>query len=66
MHWFNMSGQLKANLEEVNKDILTQAIRNGLDSTNLLIDLKDIQNVIKHLFSKETSRTNERAARKSS
>ena len=32
----SMSGQLRSGFEEVNKDILTQAIRNGLDSTNLL------------------------------
>ena len=35
-----MSQQLKGSFEEVNKDVLVQAIRNGLDSTNLLIDIK--------------------------
>ncbi|OAD45115.1 FKBP-type peptidyl-prolyl cis-trans isomerase [Polaribacter atrinae] len=49
----SMSGQLRSGFEEVNKDILTQAIRNGLDSTNLLIDVKDIQNVISPYFQKK-------------
>jgi FKBP-type peptidyl-prolyl cis-trans isomerase FklB len=48
-----MSGQLKQGFDEVNKDILTQAIKNGLDSTNLLIESKDVQNVIKNYFQKK-------------
>jgi FKBP-type peptidyl-prolyl cis-trans isomerase len=39
----SMSSQLKNGFEDVNKEILIQAIRNGLDSTNLLLDSKDIQ-----------------------
>jgi FKBP-type peptidyl-prolyl cis-trans isomerase FklB len=49
----SMSGQLRSGFEEVNEDILTQAIRNGLDSTNLLIDIKDIQTVISPYFQKK-------------
>lgn len=48
-----MSNQLKTNFEEVNGDVLTQAIRNSLDSTNLLIETKDIQNVIRIYFQKK-------------
>ncbi|WP_405604777.1 FKBP-type peptidyl-prolyl cis-trans isomerase [Polaribacter sp. Asnod1-A03] len=48
-----MASQLKSGFEEVNKDILTQAIKNGLDSTNLLIEDKDIQNVIQNYFKKK-------------
>ena len=48
-----MSSQLKQGFDEVNKDILTQAIKNGLDSTNLLIESKDVQNVIKNYFQKK-------------
>ena len=48
-----MSGQLKAGFEEVNRDVLKQAIRNGLDSTNLLLDQKDIQKVIQNYFQKK-------------
>ncbi|WP_158837924.1 FKBP-type peptidyl-prolyl cis-trans isomerase [Polaribacter sp. L3A8] len=48
-----MSSQLKQGFKEVNQDILTQAIKNGLDSTNLLIDIKDIQKVISPYFQKK-------------
>ena len=48
-----MSSQLKSGFKEVNQDILTQAIKNGLDSTNLLINIKDIQSVISPYFQKK-------------
>ena len=48
-----MSQQLKGNFQEVNRDILLQAIRNGLDSTNLLIEIKENQNVIRPYFQKK-------------
>jgi len=48
-----MSGQLKSNFSEVNKSILAQGIRNGLDSTNLLIDAKDMQEVLSGYFRKK-------------
>ena len=49
----SMSGQLKSNFSEVNKSILAQGIRNGLDSTNLLIDVKDMQEVLSGYFKKK-------------
>ncbi|MEZ7993128.1 MAG: FKBP-type peptidyl-prolyl cis-trans isomerase [Flavobacteriaceae bacterium] len=49
----NMSSQLKNGFEDVKKDILIQAIRNGLDSTNLLLDSKDIQKTIQIYFQKK-------------
>lgn len=49
----SMSGQLKSNFSEVNKSILAQGIRNGLDSTNLLIDVKDMQGVLSGYFKKK-------------
>jgi FKBP-type peptidyl-prolyl cis-trans isomerase FklB len=48
-----MSSQLKKGFDEVNVNVLTQAINNGLDSTNLLIEAKDIQNIIKTYFTKK-------------
>lgn len=48
-----MSGQLKQGFDEVNVAVLNQAIRNGLDSTNLLIEKKDIQNILKTYFQKK-------------
>ena len=55
-----MSSQLKQGFDEVNKDVLTQAIKNGLDSTNLLLESKDVQNVIKTYFQKK--QTSDKAA----
>jgi FKBP-type peptidyl-prolyl cis-trans isomerase FklB len=51
----SMSGQLKTNFSEVNKSILAQGIRNGLDSTNLLIEVKDMQEVLGNYFKKKQS-----------
>jgi FKBP-type peptidyl-prolyl cis-trans isomerase FklB len=45
-----MSMQLRSNFKEVNEEVLLQAIRNGLDSTNLLIEMKDAQAVIRPYF----------------
>ncbi len=45
-----MSMQLKSNFKEVNEEVLLQAIRNGLDSTNLLIDTKETQKIIRPYF----------------
>jgi FKBP-type peptidyl-prolyl cis-trans isomerase FklB len=49
----SMSGQLKSNFSEVNKAILSQGIRNGLDSTSMLIDAKDIQKILSGYFQKK-------------
>ena len=49
----SMSSQLKSNFSEVNKAILAQGIRNGLDSTNLLIGAKDLQQVLSNYFKKK-------------
>ncbi len=49
----SMSMQLKSNFSEVNKDVLAQGIRNGLDSTNLLIETKDIQKILSTYFQKK-------------
>ena len=49
----SMSSQLKNGFEDVNAEILIQAIRNGLDSTNLLLDSKDIQKTIQTYFQKK-------------
>ncbi len=49
----SMSGQLKSNFSEVNKAILAQGIRNAVDSTNLLIDAKDKQELLSSYFKKK-------------
>jgi FKBP-type peptidyl-prolyl cis-trans isomerase len=48
-----MSTQLKNGFKEVNEEVLLQAIRNGLDSANLLLDIKEVQNVIRPYFQKQ-------------
>ncbi len=49
----SMSLQLKGSFKEVNRDLLLQGIRNGLDSTNLLISFKDNQKVIRPYFQRK-------------
>ena len=50
----SMANQLKVNsFDEVNLEILQQAMRNGIDSTNLLIDFKDIQACLTPYFQKK-------------
>lgn len=49
----NMANQLKNGFEEVNEQVLNQAIKNGLDSTNLLLQTKDIQNILRTYFQKK-------------
>lgn len=54
----SMASQLKSGFVEVNEDVLTQAIKNSLDSTNLLIEEKDIQKVISSYFQKKQATEN--------
>lgn len=49
----SMANQLKFNFKEVDKDVLLQAISNGLDSTNLLIAYGDTQAVLTPYFNKK-------------
>ena len=53
----NMSTQFKTGFEEVNKDAFMQGYRNGSDSTNLLIDQKDVQKIINGYFQKKQQET---------
>ena len=48
-----LSNQLKNGFEEVKQDLLIQAIRNGLDSANLLLETKDIQKTLQTYFQKK-------------
>lgn len=60
-----MSRQLKSGFKDVNTAILNQAIRNGLDSTNLLIKDKDVQGVIRDYFQKKQEEEQKEALKKS-
>ena len=49
----NMSAQLKTNFEEVNKQALVRGYLNGMDSLDLLMDVKDIRTVLNTYFQKK-------------
>jgi FKBP-type peptidyl-prolyl cis-trans isomerase FklB len=49
----SMSSQLKNGFDEVNEYILMQGIKNGLDSTNMLIASKDVQGVLRTYFQRK-------------
>ena len=49
----DMANKLKANYAELNTDILIQGYKNGVDSTNLLLETKDIQTTLTAYFKKQ-------------
>ena len=49
----NMSKQLKTGFPEFNQDVFMQGVRNGKDSTNLLLQDKDLQMIIQTYFQKK-------------
>lgn len=59
----SMSTQLRNNFKEVNREVLLQAIRNGLDSTNLLIEMKETQAVIRPYFQEKQQANAAKAAK---
>lgn len=50
----NISTQMRSNFEEINKDLFVQGFRNGLDSTNLLLQEKDLRNILSTYFQKRS------------
>lgn len=49
----NMSKQFKTGFPEFNQDVFMQGIRNGKDSTNVLLEDKDLQMIINTYFQKQ-------------
>ncbi|SEB35408.1 FKBP-type peptidyl-prolyl cis-trans isomerase FklB [Tenacibaculum sp. MAR_2009_124] len=49
----NMANQIKANFEEVNEDLFIQGFKNGVDSTNMLLDAKEVPNILRNYFQKK-------------
>ncbi len=49
----NMGSQLKANFDDVEKDVFVQGFLNGLDSVDLLISQKDIRTTLNTFFKKK-------------
>jgi len=48
----NMSAQIRSNFKEINRDVYIQAILDGLDSADLLIDLQQSQQAVANYFQK--------------
>ena len=49
----DMAIKVKANFNEANTDLFLQGYRNGMDSTNLLIEQKDLNNFLRSFFQKQ-------------
>ena len=56
----DMAMKLKANFSEVDKDLFIQGYRNGIDSTNVLLEQADLNAVISGYFSNRQQRENEK------
>jgi len=50
---YDMALKLKANFEEVDKDLFIQGYQNGIDSTNVLLEEKDLNKIISTYFQKK-------------
>ncbi|MBU3012034.1 FKBP-type peptidyl-prolyl cis-trans isomerase [Polaribacter vadi] len=49
----DMALKVKANFDEADTDLFLQGYRNGIDSTNLLIEEKDLSNFLRAFFQKQ-------------
>ncbi len=49
----DMADKLKKNFEEVDKDLFLQGYQNGVDSTNLLLNQKEVGKIIRNYFTKK-------------
>ncbi len=48
----DMGSKLRINFTEANKDLFVQGFRNGIDSTDLLIEMSDISGILQTFFQK--------------
>jgi len=49
----DMANKIKANFKEVDSDLFLQGYKNGIDSTNLKIETKDLNKIIGNYFQKK-------------
>ncbi|CAM1372015.1 Peptidyl-prolyl cis-trans isomerase [Tenacibaculum litopenaei] len=49
----DMANKIKANFKEMDHDLFVQGFRNGIDSTNLLIESAEVNNIIRAYFQKQ-------------
>lgn len=52
----DMAIKIKANFDEANTDLFLQGYRNGIDSTNLLIEQKDLNDFLRVFFQNQQTR----------
>ncbi|WP_298777555.1 FKBP-type peptidyl-prolyl cis-trans isomerase [uncultured Polaribacter sp.] len=61
----DMAIKVKANFEEANKDLFIQGYKNGIDSTNLLIEQKELNSFLRKFFQKQQAEKRKIAQEKS-
>ena len=49
----DMANKIKINFSDLDQDLFVQGFKNGMDSTNLLVESKDINNILKTFFQKQ-------------
>lgn len=49
----DMANKIKTNFDEMDQDLFVQGFKNGMDSTNLLVESKDINNILRAFFQKK-------------
>ncbi|MEE4001452.1 FKBP-type peptidyl-prolyl cis-trans isomerase [Tenacibaculum sp. FZY0031] len=49
----DMANKIKMNFDEMDQDLFVQGFKNGMDSTNLLVESKDINNILRAFFQKK-------------
>ncbi len=49
----DMANKIKVNFGEMDQDLFVQGFKNGMDSTNLLVESKDINNILRTFFQKK-------------
>ncbi|WP_299157252.1 FKBP-type peptidyl-prolyl cis-trans isomerase [uncultured Tenacibaculum sp.] len=49
----DMANKIKTSFDEMNQDLFVQGFKNGIDSTNLLVESKDINFILQSFFQKK-------------
>ncbi|WP_233884089.1 FKBP-type peptidyl-prolyl cis-trans isomerase [Tenacibaculum piscium] len=49
----DMATKIKMNLDDVDQDLFVQGFKNGMDSTNFLVETKDVNTVLRVFFQKK-------------
>ena len=49
----DMANKIKTNFDDIDQGLFVQGFKNGMDSTNLLVESKDINNILRSFFQKK-------------